>query len=91
MYAWQKAHGLPHEKFLIQSGSVTVEQTESGLYLYCEVWLLGDDGKVQAAPGVYPETKTVMVPYVEPIPEGIGKLIDWDFEVAKNNAEAGHA
>jgi hypothetical protein len=85
MYAWQEANGLPRDKYLVQSGSVTVEQTPDGLLLYCEVWPLGDDGKVHVEPGTYPATRSVIAPYVEPIPEGIGKLIDWDFQVPQRN------
>lgn len=84
MYAWQEANGLPRDRFLVQSGSITVEQVDNGFMLFCEVIPLKEDGKP------YMEDRdvmrrSIMMPYVEPIPEGIGKLRDWDYGLPAKN------
>lgn len=81
MYAWQEANGLPRSKVMIQAGSVTVEQFDKELMLYCEVYPLKEDGKPYPDPDRpgEPMLRSISVPYVEPIPEGIGQLIDWDY------------
>lgn len=83
MYAWQQLNGLPRDKYLIQSGSVTVEQVEGDLLLYCTVYALDENGKPLPDPHSprEPLVRSIAIPYKEPIPEGIGKLVDWDFKL----------
>jgi hypothetical protein len=78
MYAWQEANGLPRDKVLINSGSITVELVDKSMMLYCEVIPLKEDGKPYTEDGM-PIVRPIAVPYKEPIPEGVGNLIDWDY------------
>lgn len=87
MYAWQELNGLPRDKVVITSGSVTVELVDGEMMLYCSVIPLRADGKPYIEPGTNePMVRTVSMPYKEPIPEGIGELIDWDFTLPKKQS-----
>jgi hypothetical protein len=79
MYAWQGMNGLPREKVMLVSGSITVELVDKEMFLYCQVVPLYEDQKPYRESDGSLMTRSVMVPYVEPIPEGVGKLIDWDY------------
>jgi hypothetical protein len=79
MYAWQEANGLPRSKVVIQTGSITVERLGEEMFLYCQVCPLHEDARPYREDDGSLMTRSVMVPYVEPIPEGIGSLIDWDY------------
>ncbi len=83
MYAWQAMNGLPRDKVMIQAGSVTVELVDGEMQLYCDVYPLQPDGKPFLEENGEIMIRSVIMPYVEPIPEGIGQLIDWDFQVPK--------
>ena len=84
MYAWQQMNGLPRDKVMICSGSVTVELIGGEMMLYCEVVPLREDGKPYFEPnGKDVMRRTISVPYVEPVPEGIGKLVDWELTLPK--------
>lgn len=74
------ANGLPRDKVLINSGSVTVELVDDEMMLYCEVVPLKADGKPYTENGEL-MIRSISMPYVEPVPEGVGQLIDWDFKV----------
>lgn len=83
MYAWQEMNGLPRDKVMVNSGSITVELFGDEMMLYCEVIPLHPDGR----PYLDPENprqmmiRSISMPYKEPIPEGVGQLIDWDYQV----------
>ena len=83
MYAWQEMNGLPRDKVMIQSGSITVEQLDGEMMLYCSVYPLQADGKAYEDPDRpgEPMLRSISMPYVEPIPEGIGKLVDWELNL----------
>lgn len=84
LVAWQECYGLPYDKYRIQSGSVSVEQTDDGLMISAEVWpwpLQFEDGSID------PVSIMMYGPYLYPIPEGIGKLVDWDFQIPKKESK----
>lgn len=84
MYAWQELNGLPRDKVIVVRGSITVELVDGEMMLFCSVIPLQADGKPYLEPDPAsrePMIRSVVMPYKEPIPEGIGKLVDWTLTV----------
>jgi hypothetical protein len=76
-YGWQELNGLPRDKVLIQSGSISVELVDGEMMLYLTVVPLHEDGTCYWENGE-PMMRSISVPYKEPIPEGVGQLVDWE-------------
>jgi len=80
MYAWAELNGLPKKDWMIVSGSISVEQTEQGALLFLEAVPLKNNVPQLDANGDFIR-QGMMLPYVESIPEGIGKLVDWELKL----------
>lgn len=91
MYAWQELNGLPRDKVLINSGSISVELVDGEMMLYCQVVPLKENGAPYLEADGQPMVRPVVVVYKEPIPEGIGTLIDWDLTLPKKTVRSDDA